>query len=147
MGLFNKSGFFCTLMGRVGRELEVKRSQSGIAYTSFPLAISEVIKMPDDNYPTKTLWVNVKAFGKLAETLSNHVFTGDVVSVHGAVVIEEYTTKDGEARTSHTIIASNGTINLLSKKGENSEPASPSPQPKAASNNNQGANLDDDIPF
>ncbi|MBN1887228.1 MAG: single-stranded DNA-binding protein [Thermoflexales bacterium] len=95
----------CVVIGRLGKDPEVKYSAEGKAYGWSSLAASN----GKDEEPT---WFDVKAFGRTAETL-NYGAKGRLVAVEGRFVSETYE-KDGETRTAWKVIAD--TIQFLDSR-------------------------------
>ena len=83
----------CILTGNLAADPE----QHG-QMTTFRLAVSEQVKGE-----TKTLWVDVKCFGKTAETALNYLHKGSKVGVQGKVGLDTYTTRDGVERSKVTL--------------------------------------------
>lgn len=95
-----------TLLGHVGKEPEIKYSQSGMAIVSFSVATSKG-KKQDDGWVNKTTWWNCTAFGKTGESVGNYVHSGNLVLVSGEAELDEWEAKDGTTRqTLKVIVAS-----------------------------------------
>jgi single-strand DNA-binding protein len=88
------------LLGRIGRELELRYTQSQLAIVTFSLATSEKIKNEQ-----KTEWHNVVAFGLMAENLVKYCGKGSLVFVDGKIQQKTFTKKDGSKGYSTDIIA------------------------------------------
>ena len=87
------------LIGRVGKDPEVRFAQSGTAFANFSLATSE--KWTDKNTGEKkelTEWSRCSAFGKLAEIIGEYVKKGSLIYVGGRLRTEEWEDKDGIKR-------------------------------------------------
>lgn len=93
------------LIGRVGKDPEVRFAQSGTAFANFSLATSE--KWTDKNTGEKkelTEWSRCSAFGKLAEIIGEYVKKGSLIYVGGRLRTEEWEDKDGIKRSTTKII-------------------------------------------
>ena len=130
-----------TLVGRVGKDPEIRYTPSNKAVAMFSIATNELGK---DN---PTTWHNVKAWEKQAELCEQYVKKGDLLYIQGRI---EYTEKDGKHYTA--IVAQ--TLKFLSSKGDkqsgasNKEPPKPPTGQKPQSTAKQAEDLgDDDIPF
>jgi single-strand DNA-binding protein len=88
------------ILGNVGKDPEIRYTQSGKAVTNFSVACSE-------KYGEKetTEWINVVAWDKLAELCGQLVGKGSKVYVEGKIQTREYTDKDGNKRWSTEIVA------------------------------------------
>jgi len=93
------------LIGRVGKDPEVRFAQSGTAFANFSLATSE--KWTDKQTGEKkelTEWSRCSAFGKLAEIIGEYVKKGSLIYVGGRLRTEEWEDKDGIKRSTTKII-------------------------------------------
>lgn len=133
------------IIGRVGKDPEIRYSAAGDAIANFSVATSERYKdKSTGNAVEKTEWHNVSAFRRLAEIIGEYVKKGSLVYIEGKIQTRKWQDKDGQDRYTTGIVASE--MKILTPRGE-SEPAQ-QPQPKpAASNQGSLADLDDDIPF
>jgi len=112
------------LIGRVGRDPEMRFSPDGKAITSFSVAVNAGY-----GEHKKTLWVRVSAFTKLAEHCNEYLHKGSLVHVTGALNFDGasggpklWERKDGTQGTSYELIAQGVTF-LDSKNGENNDEA------------------------
>lgn len=125
------------LIGRVGKDPEIRYTPNNKAVCKFSIATNEISK-------DKTTWHNITAWEKLAELCEKYVHKGDLIYIQGRI---EYTESNGKYFTA--IVAN--TVKFLSSKGENSgskEPPKPPTGQKSQSVAKQGDDLqDDDIPF
>lgn len=78
-----------TFAGNLGRDAELKQSQSGQEYVTF--SICHTAKKNDKSYPT---WIQVNVFGNWC-SLASTFKKGDNVIVKGSLSIREYEGKDG----------------------------------------------------
>lgn len=67
------------LMGRIGRELELKKTNSGVSVVSFPLAVDR------NGKEGGTDWIDVVAWRGTAEVLCNYADKGRMIGVEGAL--------------------------------------------------------------
>jgi len=105
------------LLGRIGKEPELKHSSSGLEICRFSVATSKKIKGEQ-----KTEWHNITAFGKLAEIVGKYCAKGSLVYIEGEISSSEATNKEGVKIRFYGIIAN--TIQMLDKK-EKTEGVSP----------------------
>lgn len=94
------------ILGRVGKQPDIKYMANGNAVTSFSVATSE--KWNDKSTGERkeeTTWFNITAFAKLGEIVAQYVNKGDQIYIEGKLKIEEYQTKDGANKTSVKVIA------------------------------------------
>jgi len=79
--------------GNLGKDPEIKVSQSGTSITRFSLAVKGNRK--DENGEYKTNWINCLAFSKTAELIANHCKKGDKIGVRGSLETGSYVNKEG----------------------------------------------------
>lgn len=107
------------LMGFVGKEPEVKYTQSGSAVATFSVATSEKFKNKEGQWQNETEWHNVVVWGKRAEVIKDHVHKGSQLYVEGKIKTRSWE-KDGKKNYRTEIIASD--FQFVGKKGEAKEP-------------------------
>ena len=94
------------IVGTLGKDPEVRYSQSGSALTSISLATNEKWKDKNGETQERTEWHRVKFFGKLAEIAGEYLKKGGQVYIEGSLRTEKYTDKAGVEKYSTDIIAS-----------------------------------------
>ena len=132
-----------TLIGNLGRDPEMRYTPTGVAVTSFSLAVSKRWVGQDGQQQEKTLWFRVSAWNKLAETASQYLTKGSKVLVVGELEDPNaYIDREGHPRASLEVRAI--TIKFLSSRGEGVD--SHASQGNAAPAGGP-AMSDEDIPF
>ena len=126
------------LIGNLGRDPEVKYTQSGLAVVNLSIATSETWTK-DGNTETKTVWHNIVAFSKLGETCGKYLTKGKQVYIEGKLQTDEWE-KDGVKRYSTKIIANQ--MLMLGGNESGGQPAKPVQQVHP-----EPAEVDDDAPF
>jgi len=94
------------LVGRVGRDGDIKYLETGTAILNFSIAVNQ-------GYGEKkyTEWVKVAVFGKQAEQLSKLLSVGALVQVQAqSFKVEKWTTNKGEAGACLSVTANAVTI-------------------------------------
>lgn len=131
-----------TLIGHVGRDPDVRYTQSGGTILSFSLATSEKWTGRDGEKKEETQWHRVDVFGKLADALKDYITKGKALMVEGKLVYEDWTDKDGNKKTTAKIKLSGygSNIILLGGKGESATVRSSAKEQEPVSES-------DDIPF
>ena len=92
-----------TLMGRLTRDPELRRTQSGTAVTSFTLAVDRDFKSPGGE--KETAFLDIVAWRSTAEFVSKYFSKGRMAVVEGRLQIRDWTDKDGGKRKSAEILA------------------------------------------
>lgn len=93
------------LMGRLARDPELRRTQSGKPVTSFTLAVDRDFK--GQNGEKETDWIDVVAWNGTAEMVSKYFSKGRVAVVCGRLQIRDWQDKEGNKRRSAEVIAEN----------------------------------------
>ena len=104
------------LVGRLGKDPEIKYTQAGKAVANFSIATSEVWK--DKNTGEKnevTDWHNIVIWDKLAEVCGEYLKKGSQVYVSGRLKNRSWEDQDGIKRYTTEIIANK--MEMLGTKG------------------------------
>jgi single-strand DNA-binding protein len=150
-----------SLLGNVGKDPEIRNTQSGDKIGNLTLATSESwTDKASGEKKERTEWHRVVCFNDgLNGVIEKYVKKGSKIYVEGALQTRKWTDKDGIERYSTEVVLSrfNGTLILCGDRasGGSSEPArqaAPAAQRPAAGpswdqGGSTGANLDDEIPF
>lgn len=89
------------LMGRIGRDLELKKTNSGVSVVSFPLAVDR------NGKEGGTDWIDIVAWRGTAEVLCNYADKGRMIGVEGRLQMRDWTDKNGNKRRSYEVQADN----------------------------------------
>ena len=91
------------LMGRLTRDPELRRTQSGTAVTSFSLAVDRDYKAQDGERETD--FIDIVAWRSTAEFVSKYFTKGRMAVVEGRLQVRDWTDKDGNKRRSTEVLA------------------------------------------
>lgn len=105
-----------TLIGNLGRDAEIRNTNSGMQIASLRLATTDRRKGADGSWQDHTEWHAVVCFDKLATLMERFGRKGKQLYVEGRIQTREYTDKEGQKRWSTEVIA--GEIRLLGGAGE-----------------------------
>ncbi len=141
-----------TIMGRLTRDPELRRTGTGLAVASFTVAV-------DRDWPNKetgekeTDFIDCVAWRQTGEFVSKYFTKGSMIVVSGRLQIRPWVDKDGNKRKSAEIVAENVYFGE-SKKKEETKPATTNywdnPYYVKPAINDDFAMLDDDdaqLPF
>ena len=140
------------LIGRLGRDPEVRYMPNGEAVCNFSVATSETWNDRNGQRVERTEWHNITMYRKLAEIAGQYLKKGSQVYLEGRIQSRKYQGKDGIERTAYDIIVNE--MKMLG--GGNSEQQAQSAQaetPTPPTRQAQAApaapveDIDDDIPF
>jgi len=87
------------LLGRLGKDPELRYTPSGKAVASFSLATSERWTGQDGQKNESTTWHNIVAWGKQAELIKEYLRKGREVYIEGRIDNRSYEKKDGSGKT------------------------------------------------
>lgn len=119
--------------GRIGRDAELRYTQSGKQVAGFSLAVDE-----RRGGEKSTLWIDCSIWGERAEKLAGYLSKGTSVAVAGEVGVRTYEKRDGGMTASLTLNVRE--LTLLGGGGEREE--RPARAPVRADEP-----LEDEIPF
>lgn len=86
------------LIGRLGKDPEIKTFDSGRKLATFSIATSETYKNQKGEKVQDTQWHNLIIWGKLADIASKYLKKGSEIAVEGKLVHRMYETAGGEKR-------------------------------------------------
>ena len=135
----------CNFIGRLGKDPEARYLTNGDQVVNFSLAVGWKGKDKEG-----TEWINIVAFGKLAEICGKYLTKGSQVFISGKFKTDKYQDKDGNDRYSTKIVADNMQMLGGRQDGDSGErPQQRSePQKQAPAKKEQRFDdMDDDIPF
>ncbi|MBD5417328.1 MAG: single-stranded DNA-binding protein [Desulfovibrio sp.] len=135
------------LIGRLGRDVELRYTQSGNPVANFNLATDESYTDRDGNRVQRTEWHRVVAYGKTAENCASYLHKGSLVYVEGSLQTRKWTDQNGAERYTTEIKAQR--VQFLDRKGEGGE-QQPQNQRRDAGRQQTppaGGDYMDDVPF
>ena len=94
------------LMGRLARDPELRRTQSGTPVVSFRLAVDRDFKDKATG-ERSTDWIDVVAWRQTAEFVSRYFTKGRMAVVEGRLQMRDWTDKEGNKRTAAEVVADN----------------------------------------
>ncbi len=95
-----------TIMGRLVRDPELRRTGTGIAVASFRVAVDRDFA-PKDGGERKADFIDCVAWRQTGEFVSKYFTKGRMIVVDGRLEMRDWTDKDGNKRTSAEIVADN----------------------------------------
>jgi len=148
--------------GHLGKDPEVRYTQSGDAVASFSVAVGESWKdKATGEKRERTEWFNCSAFGRLGEVVGEYLKKGSAVMLEGTLRTDGYTDNDGNKRKSTKFIVNEMRMLGDGEKKDGQQQGQPRQQSQQArgnqtSGNNYGStrgepppddDFDDQIPF
>ena len=108
-----------TLMGRLVRDPELRRTGSGIAVASFRIAVDRDYS-PKDGGERKADFIDCVAWRQTGEFISKYFSKGRMIVVDGRLEMRDWTDKEGNKRTSAEVNVSNAYFGDSKRDGESS---------------------------
>jgi single-strand DNA-binding protein len=142
------------ILGNVGKDPEIRSTQSGMTIANFTVATADRQKDSQGNWQDKTEWHNLVAFQRTAEIVRDYVKKGTQLFIEGKIQTRSWDDKESGAKRYKTEILVNE-LSLLGKPGNGEGGGSKS----ASASTNAGSTgggyaseegmgiTDDDIPF
>ena len=107
-----------TLLGRAGRDAELRELQSGEKAASFSLATTARWKGKDGKPAEATEWHRIVVYGAAVKAAGEMVRKGAAVLVEGRIAQREYQDREGKAQkvTEIVVAGPQGMVNVLSAR-------------------------------
>jgi single-strand DNA-binding protein len=138
------------LVGRLGRDPEMRYTSSGQPVANFSMATDESYKDRNGNRQKRTEWHKIVVWGKQAEIAQKYLKKGSLIFLEGRIQSREWNDREGQKRTSYEIVANN--FRMLGGRGDQASApgaAEAEAEPAPAEEFSQTAPevSDEDIPF
>jgi len=147
------------LIGRLGKDPEVRYMTNGEAVTNATLATSETWKDKGGEKQEKTEWHNLVFYRRLAEIAGEYLKKGSQIYVEGKLQTRKWQTKEGQDRYTTEIVVNE--MKMLGGKSsgeprQEEQGGVPTGDSRSANTGGDGMrpaakssfdNFDDDIPF
>lgn len=106
------------LVGRLAQDVELRYiAGTGTPVATFTVAVER--EFTGKNGKREVDFIDIQTWGKQAETCSNYIGKGSMVSIQGSLRVEKYEAKDGTRRTSYRVKADR--VNFLSSSKKSDE--------------------------
>ena len=134
------------LIGNLGRDPELRYTQTGQAVTNFSIATNEKWKDKEGQPQERTEWHRIIVWGKPAENCAQYLQKGRSVYIEGRLQTRDWEDREGNKRQTTEIVAQ--TVQFLGGRGEGGPRSSGAPPTEASTGSSPGPSSDgDDIPF
>jgi len=129
------------LVGRLTKDVEVRKTQSGISVAQFTVACDRRFTRGQDNNNQQTAdFINCVAWRQSADFLGQYARKGAMVGVEGRIQTRNYDNAQGQRVYVTEVVADN--VSLLESRAQSEARASQAPagfqQPSSYSNNSYG---------
>lgn len=112
------------LIGRLTRDPELRYVPSGQPVASFSLAVDR--PFTNQAGERETDFIDIVAWRKLADQVSQHLSKGRLVAVEGRLQVRTWETQDGQKRKAAEVVAD--AVRFLDRKGVQAPAAGTEPQ-------------------
>ncbi len=113
------------LIGRLGRDPEMRYTPSGRPVTNFSVATSRSWTNHDGERRSETEWFNIVAWGNLAEVCKQYLHKGQQVYIEGRLQTRQWEDSEGNKHTSTEVVAHE--MIMLGERPSKGSKESPSP--------------------
>ena len=93
------------VLGNLTRDPQIRATKTGRAVASFSIAVNRSYTTPQGEKKELTDFINVVAWGTLAESVGNHLKKGTRVFVEGRYATRSYEAQDGSRRYVTEVVA------------------------------------------
>lgn len=148
------------VIGNLARDPQIRATKTGRSVASFSIAVNRQYTTPSGEQRELTDWINIVAWGYLAEAVGNQLRKGTRVFVEGRLSTRSYDTPDGQRRYVTEVVANtiaiplgtSGRGNASAGMPQQTAGAMPAASPMGQSSNNNFSQFgttrtDEDIPF
>ncbi len=118
------------LMGNLTRDPEMRKLPSGTAVADLSLAVSDNYKDKEGKTVDKTVFVDIAAWGRQAETCSEFLKKGSPITVEGKLQLDQWENGNGEKRSKLRVRASR--VQFLSRPPDKKSEGTPSTKAEGA---------------
>ena len=147
-----------TLIGNLGKDPEMRQTNSGDPVVNFSIACSETWRDKNTGEQReKTEWINIVIFGKVAEIANQYLKKGSRCYLEGSLQTRKWQDQSGNDRWTTEVVLKpfNGSLLLLDSKDQRDGASSNSgtrvssgpAQQEAPARQQQKPAFNDDIPF
>lgn len=125
------------ILGNLARDPVIRATKTGRAVASFTVAVNRNYTTPQGEQREITDWINVVAWGNLAESVGNHLRKGSRCFVEGRFTTRSYDTPDGQRRWVSEVTANFIAVPIVDKQagissGQAQQPYSGNTTPAAS---------------
>lgn len=129
------------LIGNLGKDPELRYTNSGVAVATFSLATNESWKDQDGNVQERTQWHNIVAWSRLAEICGEYLKKGSKIYLEGRLQHRNYDDKNGVKRYVTEVVLND--LVMLDSKGVSGPTDLPQSSPSSEGSPDKG----NDLPF
>jgi single-strand DNA-binding protein len=133
------------LIGNLGRDPELRYTQTGQAVANFSLATTDRFSTKDGDKQERTEWHRIVAWGRTAEICAQYLAKGRSVYIEGRLQTNEWEDKEGQKKKTTEIVAQS--VQFLGGRGGDSPSAGRPPAQQSGGAGESAPPQGEDIPF
>lgn len=136
------------LVGRLGKDPEMKSTPSGMSIAQFSIATDEKFTDRSGEKQERTEWHNIVVFNKLAEICGQYLRKGKLVYIEGSIRTNSWEDKESGQKKYRTEIIANQ-MQMLDRKGDDEGSGGGYSSASRSSSSTASATMEDDeeVPF
>ena len=118
------------LLGNLTRDIELRYLPSGMAVADVGIAVNDRRKNANGEWIEEVTFVDVTAWGRTAEVMSEYLGKGSPVFIEGRLKLDTWDGQDGQKRSKLKVICER--MQLIGAKGQGGQGGSEGGGPRAA---------------
>jgi single-strand DNA-binding protein len=134
------------LLGRLGRDPEIRYTPSGQALAKFSLATDENRKDQDGNWQSETTWHNIILWAKNAERAGENLKKGSLIYLEGRISNRSWDDPESGQKKYMTEIVGER-YKMIGGRGDNAQSQAPETTSQTQPTQSQQPQEEDDLPF
>lgn len=143
---------YAQISGRLGQEPELRYTNSDVPVLNLSIASNRQKRDANGEKATVADWFRITVFGRDAEIIAQYAKKGSALAFNGRLQTDSYTDREGQQRSSTSIIADSFEFVATQKRTEEAAPteAEEVAEPKPAKGRKKAGKPkadDEDIPF
>ena len=109
----------CQFIGRLGKPPELRQTGTGESVANFSIACGDDYKKKSGEKVEQTNWINIVAWGRLAEICGEYLDKGSQIHISGKQVTRKWQDRDGNDKWTTEIVAN--AMQMLGSKPASSD--------------------------
>ena len=138
------------LVGRLGKDPEIRSTPSGTSVAKFSLATDDKYTDRAGEKQERTEWHNIVVWGKLAEICGQYLKKGKLIYIEGSIRTDSWDDKESGQKKYRTEIVANS-MQMLDRRGDEGGGGGGGYAPSRSSGSSRPANDqmedDEEVPF
>jgi single-strand DNA-binding protein len=116
---------YAQISGRLGQEPDLRYTNSDVPVLNLSIASNRQKRDANGEKITVADWFRITVFGRDAEIIAQYAKKGSALAFNGRLQTDSYTDREGQQRTSTSIIADSFEFVAAQKRTEEATPAEP----------------------